>query len=143
MINGGKLIGKSSPLGESGRLSRASRGEPNDVAAKQSMEGISRNSAIYAEQTPNTSQLDNPIHARLSSPQSNRGAAGYEGGRSTYIEMDNTGYSQLAKNKPAARSSAPVRTTSNVDTSGMLPMLFGPRSSTISDYRSFKGNLDR
>lgn len=139
MIGAGKLLGKASPLGSASRMSGGSAGPINDVAKRQSSEGIARNAEVYHS---NPAVNQDPIKQNLTAKVGDRGAAGYEGGRSAYIEMDNTGYSALAKNAPNRQAVAsPAQSNTNV--SAALPELFSPHRNKMTDYRKFRGNLNR
>lgn len=139
MIHAGKLIGKSSPLGDS-RLSKAALDKPNDVASRQHIEGVERNAEVFDTPSENLSQQINPIRQKLQGRMHRGSSAGYEGGKSTYIEMDGSGYGGMPK-KGATNNI--ISTPAQLNPSAALPQLFDQNISTSTDYRHFKGNLDR
>lgn len=141
MINGGKIIGKASPLGDSGKLSRAATKQKNDVATRQAAEGMDRNAAIYKNTDNNVSQSRTGVEQQLKSEVNPGSGAGYEGGKSTHIEMNGTGYAGAANGKPRYSRPAASRASANPRAAGALPILFNQTQNSFTDYRKFKGNL--
>lgn len=141
MINGGKVIGRSSPLGDSSRLSRASTNPKNDVATRQAAEGMDRNAAIYRDTNNNVSQSRTGVEQQLRREVNPGSGAGYEGGKSTHIEMNNTGYPGAVASRRGQRQSPRSSASVNPGAAAALPVLFNQNRNSITDYRKFKGNL--